>query len=84
MLSFLNAQVGKKKLLIRKNAWVRGLNQNGQDCLEECGEKVCACRERDGKGEQLKEGEQRGKYKWNLTEAHPQQPQVSLGEKRKI
>ena len=32
----------------------------------------------------LKEGEQRGKYEWNLTEAHPQQPQVSLGEKGKI
>lgn len=62
-----------------EEASVRGQNQERQRWLEECGENFCACRERGR--EQLKVGEQRGKYEWMLTEAHPQQPQVSLGEK---
>lgn len=44
-------------------------------------EKISVLAGRERESAQLKEGEQRGKYEWNLTEAHPQQPQVSLGEK---
>lgn len=43
---------------------------------------LCLQEERERERAQLKEGEQRGKYEWNLTEARPQQPQVSLGEKK--